>query len=115
MQVTSTVKMEHQSDIKFSDHTPFIFWELREIFGVDHESYLKSVSEPTMEKFSEGASGAFMYCASARLLQQPCKRCHVAHHALPPPPPSSPSSESIALPCLFACSLAQFLVMGSIW
>jgi hypothetical protein len=71
MQVTSTVKMEHQSDIKFSDHTPFIFWELREIFGVDHDSYLKSVSEPTMEKFSEGASGAFMYCASARLLQQP--------------------------------------------
>eukprot|EP00736_Rhodelphis_marinus_P001551 Rmarinus@m.21486 len=43
------------------DYAPATFSALRRLFGVTDEDYLDSISKPIRERFSEGASGAFLY------------------------------------------------------
>jgi hypothetical protein len=45
----------------FRDLFPQKFRSIRTMFGIKTEEYLSSLSKPTKERFSEGASGAFMY------------------------------------------------------
>jgi 1-phosphatidylinositol-4-phosphate 5-kinase len=67
---------------KFTDYAPHVFYELRTIFGISTESYLRSIGPETMltsllqgnlnalkELVSEGKSGSFFYySADARFI-----------------------------------------------
>jgi hypothetical protein len=51
----------HTDGPKFQDYSPGRFAELRRLMGVGLDEYLGSLSKTTRERFSEGASGAFLY------------------------------------------------------
>jgi 1-phosphatidylinositol-4-phosphate 5-kinase len=47
--------------IDFRDYCPQLFHKIRTLYGIDTQDYCQSLSEATKERFSEGASGAFLY------------------------------------------------------
>merc|ERR1711871_1203298 len=59
--VSHTSSSGETTQFRFVDHQPKMFWQLREQLGIDHDEFVSSVTAHASEKFSEGASGAFMY------------------------------------------------------
>lgn len=49
---------------RFKDFCPKLFGKVRELSGIDNESYAKYFEKTCKEKFSEGRSGAFMFFSS---------------------------------------------------
>jgi hypothetical protein len=54
---------------QFRDFRPATFRKLRQMCGLSEEHYLELISQPTKERLSEGASGAFFfYCGAGELV-----------------------------------------------
>ncbi|DAZ94149.1 TPA: hypothetical protein N0F65_007349 [Lagenidium giganteum] len=51
---------------KFTDFRPASFLKIRRLFGIDDEAFLTSLTNCTMPKVSEGASGSFMFYSKDR-------------------------------------------------
>jgi 1-phosphatidylinositol-4-phosphate 5-kinase len=47
--------------IDFRDYCPQLFHKIRTLYGIDTQDYCRSLRQHTKERFSEGASGAFLY------------------------------------------------------
>merc|ERR1711920_606805 len=61
---TSRKKGRKKKGIKFWSYAPHTFQCIRECFGIDSDEYAEMFSATTKERFSEGASGAFMFFTS---------------------------------------------------
>jgi hypothetical protein len=59
--VASSVIYGTYSDFGFTDFSPRLFSTLREMIGVDADSYQNAFKSTANENFSEGRSGAFMF------------------------------------------------------
>jgi hypothetical protein len=53
--------IETHKNFVFKDYCPEFFGEIRNICGINHLEYMESLMNATNEKFSEGASGSFLY------------------------------------------------------
>ena len=50
-----------RDDFTFLDFEPHLFARMRELHGISNDDYITSLSRTRRERFSEGASGAFLY------------------------------------------------------
>lgn len=64
-EVIFNLNAKHQ----FRDFRPATFRKLRQMAGLEEDRYLELISQPTKERLSEGASGAFFfYCGEGELV-----------------------------------------------
>ena len=72
--LTSYIPQFLQTDVKFIDHHPYKFRQIRELFNVSTSDYVHSFSETFKEKITEGgASGAFFfYSGDSRFISKSC-------------------------------------------
>eukprot|EP01035_Chromulina_nebulosa_P025479 gene25479-33251_t len=64
-EVVFNIDSKHQ----FRDFRPLTFQLLRQLSGISEEDYLTFIAQPTKERLSEGASGAFFFmCGSGELI-----------------------------------------------
>lgn len=58
---SSSTKKSSGNDFTFLDFEPHLFARMRELHGISTDDYITSLSRTRRERFSEGASGAFLY------------------------------------------------------